>query len=305
MPHPDAPTRRQLHAAGERSLLAAALFGAAALVASRGGYAGQVWPYVVMAVAVLPQALLALVARVDSEHRVDIRVSRRPIWPNAIVGIVLAGAALVAGVRGGAGSAEAWSAALRRWHAPDPGGQRPCSLGLAGGLTAELDTSGEVGVVGLGSVVVGTGAVGVGWLGEGLGLGEPLGDGVGDGVPVGLGDGGGRGGPGEVGVAPGRRWTGPGAGSTRCPAATTRTVNVTYRASVRPSQVAVVAESLTVYVPGFHHACQTIVEPRAAVAPCAQPPGRGVEPRVPSPQSWPRPTSRPFPSRQLISTPSC
>lgn len=112
MPHTDAPPRRQLHAAGERSLLAAALFGAAALVASRGGYAGQVWPYVVMAVAVLPQALLALVARVDSEHRVDIRVSRRPIWPNAIVGIVLAGAALVAGVRGGAGSAAAWSAAL-------------------------------------------------------------------------------------------------------------------------------------------------------------------------------------------------
>ena len=106
------PTRRQLHAAGERSLLAAVLFGAAATVTSRAGYDAQVWPYVVMAVAVLPQGLLALVARADRERHVDIRVSHRPIWPNAIVGAVLAGAALVMVVRDGTGSAEGWSAAL-------------------------------------------------------------------------------------------------------------------------------------------------------------------------------------------------
>jgi hypothetical protein len=93
-------------------MLAAVLFGAAATVASRGGHAGQVWPYMVMAVAVLPQALLALVARVDRGRHVDVRVSRRPIWPNAIVGVVLGGAALVAVVRDGAGSAEGWAAAL-------------------------------------------------------------------------------------------------------------------------------------------------------------------------------------------------
>jgi hypothetical protein len=106
------PTRRQLHSAGERSLLAAVLFGAAAMVASRAGYDAQVWPYLVMAVAVLPQGVLALVARVDHERQVEIRVSHRPIWPNAIVGVVLAGAALVAVVRDGTGSAEGWSAAL-------------------------------------------------------------------------------------------------------------------------------------------------------------------------------------------------
>jgi hypothetical protein len=93
-------------------MLAAELFGAAAMVASRAGLAGQVWPYVVMAVAVLPQGLLALVARADGGRHVDIRVSTRPIWPNAIVGAVLAGAALVAAVRDGPGSAEVWSAAL-------------------------------------------------------------------------------------------------------------------------------------------------------------------------------------------------
>jgi hypothetical protein len=65
-----------------------------------------------MAVAVLPQGLLALVARVDRERHVDIRISSRPIWPNAIVGAVLAGAALVAVGRDGPGSAEGWSAAL-------------------------------------------------------------------------------------------------------------------------------------------------------------------------------------------------
>jgi hypothetical protein len=106
------PTLRQLHAAGERSMLAAALFGLAALVASRAGHAAQVWPYVLMAVAVLPQGLLALVARVDRGGHVDIRVSRRPSWPNAIVGAVLGGAALVAVVRDGIGSTEGWSAAL-------------------------------------------------------------------------------------------------------------------------------------------------------------------------------------------------
>jgi hypothetical protein len=106
------PTRRQVHAAGERSMLAAVLFAAAATVVSRGGYAGQVWPYAVMAVAVLPQGLLALVARFDRGRHVDIRVSRRPIWPNGVVGVVLAGAALVLVARHGAGSAEGWSAAL-------------------------------------------------------------------------------------------------------------------------------------------------------------------------------------------------
>jgi hypothetical protein len=108
----NAPTRRQLHAAAERSLLAAALFGAAAMLASRNGYAGQVWPYVAMAVAVLPQAFLALVARVGSARHVDVRVSRRPIWVNGLVGVVLAGAALVILVRDGLGVPEGWSAAL-------------------------------------------------------------------------------------------------------------------------------------------------------------------------------------------------
>jgi membrane associated rhomboid family serine protease len=61
---------------------------------------------------VLPQALLALVARVDAERHVHVRVSQRPIWVNAAVGTVLAGAALVLLVREGPGSVAAWSAAL-------------------------------------------------------------------------------------------------------------------------------------------------------------------------------------------------
>jgi membrane associated rhomboid family serine protease len=141
MPRSSPPTRRQLHAAAERSLLAAVLFGAAAMLASRSGHGDQVWPYLAMAVAVLPQALLALVARVDAERHVRVRVSQRPIWVNAAVGTVLAGAALVLLVREGPGSVEAWSAALggvagllaavppvlvapRRRRAPEPAAER-------------------------------------------------------------------------------------------------------------------------------------------------------------------------------------
>jgi hypothetical protein len=112
MPRPAPPTRRQLHAAAERSLLATALFGTAAMLASRSGHGDQVWPYVAMTVAVLPQALLALVARVDADRHVDVRVSHRPIWVNAAVGTVLAGAALVLLAVDGPGSTEAWCAAL-------------------------------------------------------------------------------------------------------------------------------------------------------------------------------------------------
>ena len=93
------PRRSQRYAAGERSMLAAALFGAAALLASRSGHADQVWPHVAMAVAVLSQAGLALVARVDKAGRVEVRASDRPIWVNGVVGTVLAG--------GGAGRAVA------------------------------------------------------------------------------------------------------------------------------------------------------------------------------------------------------
>jgi hypothetical protein len=106
------PSRSQRYAAGERSMLAAALFGAAALLASRSGHADQVWPYVAMAVAVLSQAVLALVARVDTAGRVEVRVSDRPIWVNGVIGTVLAGAAPVVLLRDGAASAEGWCAAL-------------------------------------------------------------------------------------------------------------------------------------------------------------------------------------------------
>lgn len=108
----DAPTRRQLHAAAERSLLAAVLFTAAAVLASRSGYSGQVWPYVAMAVSVLPQALLALVARFDAGRHVEVRVSGRPIWVNGVVGVVLAGAGAVLLLRNGAGAVEGWCAVI-------------------------------------------------------------------------------------------------------------------------------------------------------------------------------------------------
>jgi hypothetical protein len=110
MPRLDPPTRRELHGAGERSLLAAALFGVAALLVSRTGHPAQVWPYLAMALSVLPQALLALVARVDAGRHVDVRVRRRPLWVPGLVGLVLAGTGAVLLLRDGAGSGEAWAA---------------------------------------------------------------------------------------------------------------------------------------------------------------------------------------------------
>ena len=76
--HGPLPTRPVLVEYAARQVAAAVVVAGAALVAHRAGLGSHVWPYVVMAGAIIPQVLLALVALGDEERRSRIRATAKP-----------------------------------------------------------------------------------------------------------------------------------------------------------------------------------------------------------------------------------
>lgn len=86
------PTPRQLGDHALRILAGAALVLLAAGVVHAFGLFDQRWPYVAMALALLPQVLIDLLAARRPERRRRVRLSRRP-WP---VPALAAGALLLA-----------------------------------------------------------------------------------------------------------------------------------------------------------------------------------------------------------------
>jgi hypothetical protein len=84
------PTRPVLLEYAARQVTAAAVVVAAAVVAHRAGLDTHVWPYVVMAGAIIPQVLLALVALGDEERRGRIRATSKPAPVPALLSLALA-----------------------------------------------------------------------------------------------------------------------------------------------------------------------------------------------------------------------
>lgn len=83
------PTRPVLVEYAARQVAAAVVVAAAALVVHRAGLDTHVWPYVVIAGAIVPQVLLALVALGDEERRGRIRATRKPAPVPALLSLVL------------------------------------------------------------------------------------------------------------------------------------------------------------------------------------------------------------------------
>ena len=84
------PTRPVLVEYAARQVAAAVVVSVAALMAHRAGLDTHVWPYVVMAGAIIPQVLLALVAIGDKDRRDRIRATRRPAPVPALLSLALA-----------------------------------------------------------------------------------------------------------------------------------------------------------------------------------------------------------------------
>jgi len=90
------PSRPLLLEYVARQLAAVAVVAAAAWLTHQAGLSGHVWPYVVMAGAIVPQALLAAVALGDEHRRTRLRTSTRPAPVPGLLAIAL-GCAAVAG----------------------------------------------------------------------------------------------------------------------------------------------------------------------------------------------------------------
>lgn len=109
---PSAPSRDQLRGGLTRTSVTLVLLAGAAAVVHASGHSDQLLPYVAMAAAVVPQALLLALALLDSRRTARLRVSRRPMPVLALIGVVLAGAGIVAVVDHGLRWPPAWAAAL-------------------------------------------------------------------------------------------------------------------------------------------------------------------------------------------------
>lgn len=73
-----------------RQLAAALVVAAAAYLVHRAGLQQHMWPYVVMAGAIVPQVLLAVVALGDEERRARLRGVARPAPVPALIAVGLA-----------------------------------------------------------------------------------------------------------------------------------------------------------------------------------------------------------------------
>lgn len=95
-PNPgEVPSRLLLRRYLDRQAVAVAVVAAAAVLAWFAGYGQHVWPYGLMAGALVSQVLLAAVALGDEDRRRRLRTSARPSWFLGGVALVLAVSGLV------------------------------------------------------------------------------------------------------------------------------------------------------------------------------------------------------------------
>ena len=87
------PTREQLGNDAVRHLAGMALVLLAAELVHRAGHADQQWKYVAIALALLPQVLIDVLASKDSRRRATLRASTRPALLPLLAALVLAVAA--------------------------------------------------------------------------------------------------------------------------------------------------------------------------------------------------------------------
>ena len=107
---PALPSKPALVEYALRQLAAALVVAAAAYLVHRAGLEQHMWPYVVMAGAIVPQVLLAVVALGDEERRHRLRGVARPAPVPALIAVGLASP------RSGAGSPTSRSSgSVRPW----------------------------------------------------------------------------------------------------------------------------------------------------------------------------------------------
>jgi hypothetical protein len=87
------PTREQLSTDAMRHIAGMALLLLAAEVVHRAGHTDQQWKYVAIAVALLPQVLIDVLASRDGRRRAVLRASARPAVLPLVGACVLAAAA--------------------------------------------------------------------------------------------------------------------------------------------------------------------------------------------------------------------
>ena len=91
----EVPSRHLLRRYVDRQAVAVAVTAAAAALAWFAGYGEHVWPYGLMAAALVSQVLLAAVALGDENRRRRLRTSSRPSWFLGGVAVLLAVSGLV------------------------------------------------------------------------------------------------------------------------------------------------------------------------------------------------------------------
>ena len=91
----EVPSRTLLRRYADRQAVAVALVAAAATLAWMTGYDAHVWPYGLMAAALVSQVLLAAVALGDEDRRRRLRTSAHPSWFLGGIAVVLAVSGLV------------------------------------------------------------------------------------------------------------------------------------------------------------------------------------------------------------------
>lgn len=91
----EVPSRHLLRRYVDRQAAAVAVVAAATTLAWFTGYGEHVWPYGLMAAALVSQVLLAAVALGDEDRRRRLRTSSRPSWFLGGVAVVLAVSGLV------------------------------------------------------------------------------------------------------------------------------------------------------------------------------------------------------------------
>lgn len=91
----DVPSRRLLRRYADRQAVAVALVAGAAVLAYVAGFGDHVWPYGLMAAAIVSQVLVAAVALADEARRRRLRTSPRPSWFLGAVAVALAVSGLV------------------------------------------------------------------------------------------------------------------------------------------------------------------------------------------------------------------
>jgi len=91
----EVPSRTLLRRYADRQAVAVAMVAGAAALAYVLGYGEHVWPYGLMAAALVSQLLLAAVALGDEDRRRRLRTSTRPSWFLGGVAVLLAVSGLV------------------------------------------------------------------------------------------------------------------------------------------------------------------------------------------------------------------